>query len=126
MGEKAKRTVKVVGCDNRMVKAISDACVAANNDIKIIRNKEPDVVINGIGYTQVPQPKMSKRLSGILLMAEAFGGAHLYGEGGGKKKKVPAVNIVKEFELIHQKKSKLSRANRDLVEAEFHKNFREV
>lgn len=45
---------------------------------------------------------------------------------GLKQRQRPNVNIVEEFRLIQQKKSKLSKNNRDWVEAQFHRNFIEV
>ena len=36
------------------------------------------------------------------------------------------INIIKEFELIQQKKSKLSSANREWVVSQFNKYFEEV
>lgn len=46
--------------------------------------------------------------------------------GPRKREKVLRVDIVSEYELILQKKSKLSRSERDLVVRQFNKTFKKV
>lgn len=43
-----------------------------------------------------------------------------------KTRSRPSVDIAQEFELIQQKKSKLSRSDREWVVYQFHKHFKEV
>ena len=90
-----------------------------------------DGKINILGKNYIEKPRSRSKsksyseLSPLMMMAAAF--QLLYPIYGDKKEKVrPKVNILTEFELIQQKKSKLSKSNRDWVEYMFHKNFIEV
>lgn len=82
------------------------------------------IEINGVKYTEKPKPKTGKTTSKLLMMAIALGVGGNYGSTYNRKR--PSVNIVKEFELIQQKKSKLSRNDRDWVEVQFHKIYKEI
>ena len=86
-----------------------------------------EIEINGIKYRQKEQPKrkpMSKTLMAMMVMAEMAEG---YGMGGSsRQKETPNVDIVKEYELIQQKKSNLSKSQRDWVIWQFEKNFERV
>lgn len=85
-----------------------------------------DVTIKGKTYRSKEQPekKMSHGMAKILMMATMFGG--MSGYGGKSEPERPKVDIVKEYELILDKKSKLSKSQRDWVEWQFNKNFIEV
>lgn len=72
------------------------------------------VEVNGIKYTQKEQPK--KRLN-PMIMGMIYGGLNFI------NKERPKVDIVKEYGLIQEKKSNLSRSNRDWVVSQFEKNF---
>jgi len=80
------------------------------------------IEINGRTYKErvIDSPKMSKTLNTIMLMAYGFGMPQI------KHNRHPNINIVKEFELIQQKKSNLSKSKRDWVERQFHSNFEEI
>lgn len=78
--------------------------------------------INGVKYQQKEIDNASgitKKLHPILVFSERY--FHL--ESKTQKILPKNVDIVKEFELIQLKKSKLSKSNRDLVESIFHKHF---
>lgn len=86
-----------------------------------------EIEINGVKYQQKEQPKrkpMSKTLMAMMVMAEMAGS---FGMGGGsRQKETPKVDIVKEYGLIQQKKSNLSKSQRDWVVWQFEKNFERV
>jgi len=74
--------------------------------------------INGIKYQQKEEPKrnpMPKTLMALMLMAQMTDGIY----GNSKPKTRPKIDIVKEFELIQQKKSNLSRSQREWVIIQF-------
>jgi hypothetical protein len=84
------------------------------------------IEINGVKYQQKEQPKrkpMSKTMAALLMMASAFGSLDPYAK---KPKKTPQVDIVKEYGLIQQKKSNLSKSQRDWVVWQFEKHFERV
>lgn len=86
-----------------------------------------EIEINGVKYQQKEQPKrkpMSKALITMMLMGEMAGG---FGIGGGsRQKETPNVDIIKEYGLIQQKKSGLSKSQRDWVVWQFEKNFEPI
>ena len=83
------------------------------------------IEINGKYYQQKPSSttQMSGKLQAMLLMSMAM--TTMVG-GGGYGRKRPQVDIIEEYKLIQQKKSKLSKSDRDWVKYQFRKNFREV
>jgi len=81
-----------------------------------------EIKINGIKYRPKEQPKrkqMSKTFMTMMVMAEMY-----YGRS--KQKENSKVDIIKEYELIQQKKSNLSKSGRDWVVWQFEKNFERV
>ena len=88
-----------------------------------------EIEIDGIRYQKKEKPqskrghgRMSPRLMGILLMAEMAMPSNYYGVSR-KKRELPDVNLIEEYGLIQQKKSKLSRSQRELVVHVFKENF---
>lgn len=84
--------------------------------------------INGIKYEEIPQKKprpMSKTLASIMAMSSAFEYMNPYASRT-KRHTVQVDNLEKEFELIQLKQSKLSRNERDAVEAAFYRKYRIV
>ena len=89
------------------------------------------IEVNGILYEeiQVDSPKKNYRGGKMLAMMSMMSLAYTnpYADVGRTSPKPrPNVNIVDEFKLIQEKKSKLSRSNREWVEAQFHKLFKRV
>ena len=85
-----------------------------------------EIEINGVKYQQKEQPKskpISKTMATMLMMASAFGSLDPYAK---KPKETPKVDIVKEYGLIQQKISNLSKSQRDWVVWQFEKNFEPV
>ena len=88
-----------------------------------------ELEINGKKYRRI-EPKTKKeypastsRMLGIMSISfSMYGGST---RRGGEPER-PQVDIVKEFELIEQKKSFLSSNQRRWVVQQFHKNFKEV
>lgn len=85
----------------------------------------PNIInVNGISYEPIPK-YMDKDYSKMLVMATAM--SAMSGFGNGYERQLPdGVNIVDEFILIQQKKSRLSKWERDQVERMFRKNYRPV
>ena len=85
------------------------------------------ITINGVEYERIPQPpKPTGRKAEMLAMMEVMMYVNPYGGYSKPSKPLPTDNIEAEFELIQQKKSKLSRADRDRVEVAFKRVYREV
>lgn len=78
--------------------------------------------INGIEYRQRPQKQFSggRSFGKMMMMAQMFGGLNM------PKQKDLGVNIVSEFRLIQEKKSLLSRADRDSVEYQFNRAYEKI
>lgn len=84
------------------------------------------VTVNGVDYEAIEREnKYNKQFSTIMAMAAAMGS--MAGFGGGYERKLPqGIDIVKEFELIQQKKSRLSKWERDAVEAVFNRTYKQI
>ena len=84
-----------------------------------------EIEINGIKYQKIEkQPrKNSKTMNKVLMMAAMFGGL----DGiGGKTRKRPNVVLEQEYGLIQEKKSKLSRNDRDWVVYQFERQYKRI
>lgn len=86
-----------------------------------------EIDINGLKYRQkeqnnqqtTGQSRMSVILMGMAMMFVAQGSI-----GTSKRQReTPKVNIVEEFKLIQEKKSKLSRKDRDWVVSQFNRYY---
>jgi hypothetical protein len=75
------------------------------------------IEINGIKYEKIKKPnvKLSPILQSMLI---------LYGYYKGDK--LESIDIVSEYQLIQQKKSKLSRRLRDMIEIRFNKLYKPI
>lgn len=85
-----------------------------------------EVEINGIRYRnrkQKPMATIRPSVHSALIMASAFASFDPYYK---KRKEPPRVDIVKEYELIQNKESRLSRSRRDWVVDQFEKNFERI
>lgn len=81
-----------------------------------------ELEINGIKYKKIEKQQrkpLSKNAQKLLIMAAAFGGLDL----GLSNKNMPNVDIIKEFGLIQNKKSSLSRKERDYVVFKFNQIY---
>ena len=76
-----------------------------------------EIEINGLKYRQKETKKPSKNFVKLVSMAQIFGGLKL------PNSNIQGINIVEEFKLIQEKKSKLSKAQRDSVIFQFNRNF---
>ncbi|MBC7524161.1 MAG: hypothetical protein H7239_06960 [Flavobacterium sp.] len=88
-----------------------------------------EIEINGLQYRQKEQnisqlKKYNKSFSMLYGMAMMFGGQGAVGTS--RQRETPKVNIVEEFKLIQEKKSKLSRNDRDWVVAKFNRYYEMV
>ena len=87
-----------------------------------------NIEINGITYRQKEQPKrkpISKTMAAMLMMANAYEYMNPYSRPQKSEKQLD-IDIVKEYGLIQQKKSNLSRSQRDWVVWQFEKTFEKV
>lgn len=83
-----------------------------------------EIEINGLKYRQKEQNKqqiarqsrMSVMLLSMAMMVEGYGVSK-------RQRETPKVNIIEEFKLIQEKKSNLSRKDREYVISVFNKNF---
>jgi len=89
------------------------------------------IEINGVKYIQNEKVKgtssrrnLSPELFGMMMIGQLMGGG--YGYETKREPKRPAVNIIEEYKLIQQKKSGLSKSQRDWVCRQFHYNFTKV
>ena len=88
-----------------------------------------ELEINGLKYRQKQQnsqqtsrqSRMSTMLMGMAMMFGAQGSV-----GTSRQRETPKVNIVEEFKLIQEKKSKLSRKNREWVVFQFNRHYEMV
>jgi len=85
-----------------------------------------EIEVNGEKYESIEQPKrkaMSKMMMASLMMVGVGG----YGIGGNVKQLYSLTqSLIDEFKLIQEKKSKLSRSERDRVEQSFYKYFKKL
>ena len=86
-----------------------------------------EIDINGLKYRQKEQNNQQttrqSRMSVILMgMAMMFGAQGSIGTSK-RQRETPKVNIVEEFKLIQEKKSKLSRKDRDWVVFQFNRYY---
>lgn len=85
-----------------------------------------DLEINGVKYQQIPKESNSNTnhaMSMLMISIISMGFPMLGGSRGSTK---PSVNIVEEFELIQNKKSNLSKSERDWVVSQFNMRFARV
>lgn len=83
------------------------------------------VEVGGVQYQSVEARKQTGAgMKSLLLMTAALSLASI--GGGGYSKPAPNVNIVEEYKLILQKKSKLSKRDRDWVVYQFHRRFKKI
>jgi hypothetical protein len=86
-----------------------------------------EIEINGLKYRQKEQNKSQiARQSSMSIMLSSM--AMMLGDYGVSKRerKNPKVNIIEEFKLIQEKKSNLSRKDREWVVFQFNRNFKLV
>ena len=81
---------------------------------------EIEIEINGLKYRKKETRKPSKNFVKLASMAQIFGGLKL------PTSNIEGVNIVDEFRLIQEKKSKLSKAQRDSVVYQFNRYYEMV
>lgn len=86
------------------------------------------IEIKGILYEEIPKPpkkQMSKASLELMLIAGMYSLPFTTSSNSRPKEKLN-IDIVKEFELIQDKKSNLSRSQREWVVFQFNKKYRAV
>lgn len=104
--------------------------VSGDRGITIISTPEMSknfVEINGEKYVEIekePTKRMSPRMSAMLAFASHMEHLSFGSSGSGHVRKLPSnIDIIKEFGLIQQKKSKLSKWERDAVVRAFNRVY---
>ena len=86
--------------------------------------------LNGVTYVQIEKeaPKNSHYKASRLMMLAQMLSASVYDIGGNSySRQLPEnINIIKEYGLIQNKKSKLSRWEREAVVIIFERNFKPI
>jgi hypothetical protein len=107
-------------------------------DVVVIDNIEPDESfdLNGVKYAPIKTEQrkhkhVSSKLGGIMAMASMIYMPYMndlygYGESRYERKLPDGTDIVKEYGLIQNKQSKLSKWERDMVVKIFEKNYYRV
>lgn len=107
-------------------------------DVIVIDNIEPDESfdLNGVKYAPIKTEQrkhkdVSSKLGGIMAMASMIYMPYMndlygYGESRYERKLPDGTDIVKEYGLIQNKQSKLSKWERDMVVRIFEKNYYRV
>lgn len=94
---------------------------------------DDEIIINGVKYRPITKeakqaPQYSRRMNTLMGLATIFGGmSGMYGGGNNYERKLDSsISICGEYELIQQKKSKLSKWERDVVIRNFERNYERV
>jgi hypothetical protein len=83
------------------------------------------IEINGATYEPIVTERKNKLRMSTMAYAALMTATSMYGGGFGRKLR-DGINIVQEFELIQQKKSKLSKWERDQVVRQFNNAYKQV
>ncbi|HMI08262.1 MAG TPA: hypothetical protein VK528_11990 [Flavobacterium sp.] len=120
--------IGIIGADNSGKSVLLAAILAAQKqNIVIVQKKAADITVNGVGYYQVSKRQSSDKVGRMITMLSAFSMFADAGMYGGRKTDILAgINIIKEFELIEQKKSNQPKKVRDAVIYAFNRHFQRV
>lgn len=85
------------------------------------------IEINGVQYAEKEKPKIHvpRRITELEIMALVLSGQGMVGSSR-KSTPIPKIDIATEYGLIQQKKSLLSKSQRDWVDHQFHLNFTKI
>lgn len=126
MKEEAK---KIVICGQGKVgKGVMDMLESKGIECIIIgdaNETENTIAVNGVKYREKEKQQrkpMSTPLIAALMLAQGY--SHIL--GGSDQKSTPNVDIVKEYGLIQQKKSLLSKSERDWVVDQFNRKYEQI
>ena len=78
------------------------------------------VEVAGETYTKKQKKRMSPQMQKVFMMSQMMGGGPVRDK---VSEELSDIDIVSEYQLILEKKSKLSRRQRDWVEHQFHLNY---
>jgi hypothetical protein len=84
-----------------------------------IEGKVYEEVLQQSPYTGVSRKLAAMLSMGALMHDMSYGGSNY-------ERQRPSVDLVEEFKLIQQKKSKLNRSDRDWVVSQFKKLYKEI
>ena len=118
--EDKERGITIASNENT-ADAINALTKSGNNNVVVVGTNKETVNINGVEYARTTaEPKaISPNVErSISLAAKTYGRQY--------ERNRPNVDIVEEFKLVQDKKSKLGRSDRDWVENTFHKMFKKV
>jgi hypothetical protein len=135
-----EKHIGIIGMDD-IDKTVAEAL--KNRDVGVIIVDEPNsnsydesFDLNGVKYApikteQIKHKHVSSKLGGIMAMASMIYMPYMndlygYGETRYERKLPDGTDIVKEYGLIQNKQSKLSKRERDMVVRIFEKNYYRV
>ena len=85
------------------------------------------IEINGVQYEEIPKEPVKKTSRALDIIAPYILFGMMGAVGSSKpKKELPVYDVVSEYKLILEKKSKLSKSQRDQVVHYFNRHFRKV
>jgi hypothetical protein len=84
------------------------------------------LIVLGEKYIEKPQRQTKSLMPTMVSIAALAAQLDFLYPGYKKPRQRPEVNIIEEYELVQQKKSRLSKNDRDWVESQFHKHFIKV
>jgi hypothetical protein len=126
------KKIGIIGYNNTglatTAKALANKCnipIVVGSTYK--QEQTMELEINGIKYAEIekqPKKQMSSSMARVVMMATMFGA--MGGSEVSKTRERPSVDLIKEFELVQQKKSNLSRNDRDWVVFQFNKRFKQL
>lgn len=90
--------------------------------VTIDQHIDNSVYIKGERYLPIDSPARNDRFDMEAATLIALGA--MYGTGSCYSRPNPSVNILEEFKLIQDKKSKLSKRDREWVVSEFYKSYK--
>ncbi len=122
------KKIMLIGVDSPLTDAIRKQIEDVGREIVIVPSKpERSITINGKSYIEKEEAKHNSTNSRYLMESLAIAMCHsVSAQMDSRKGPPPNVNIVTEFELIQQKKSNLSKSQRDWVVKQFNNRFKEL
>lgn len=126
MEKKPSLNIRTIGHVDHGRADLSRTIENALKEHKVVIINEPhyDIEINGVKYVEREQQRRRHDVSLSMAALLAIGG--LMGNINSYNRPRPQVNIVSEFKLIQDKKSKLCRNDRDWVVYQFNQLYKVV
>lgn len=119
-----KNKILLMGAEHHLAESVISQLSELNKEVVIVIQPEPErgITINGKTYIEKEPTKKSHAI-GALAMAVAMYMPTTFARYGSKMSNLK-VDIVHEFSLIQEKKSNLSKSQRDWVVNQFNRKFK--